>query len=532
MPFDDTNLPEGPREFDAQPLNSKTPRTREEWDAYIAQVKAKRPANVHDGNGSNDAPKNGKQPATPKAPARATPRPEDSVGDPEIVRTCRERLRGTDPKKHLEIWRQTAREGAAIVLIEPNRKLAIVDGLTHVLRSHDNFGLSIDELQRELDAIFRAAEANSGKRSEKANPPQAYPTKDSKPSSKTKLTLPPLTVEQWKARELAPPDRLLGSLLTTTSRALLIAATALGKTNFGMQMGYNTSLGRDFLHWKGYRPCRTLYVDGEIPQRLLRDRTIDCERRVGETSKTFFALSHEDVIEQGFGPLNTPQGQAFFDRFINELGGVDLIFFDSIMCLMTGEMKEEEPWGKALPWIRSLTTRKIGQIWIHHTGHDESKGYGTKTREWQMDLVGQMTRLDHPETDVCFTIDFTKARERTPDTRADFRTVKAMLLRDQWICDGASIAKPMPISDTAQRFLDALHNVHAGEVGEHVKIIDGRRAASIAAWKRECAKLGLIDPLTKGNKLSDSARSGFSVYRRQLVAARRIGCDDKWSWVI
>jgi hypothetical protein len=26
-------------------------------------------------------------------------------------------------------------------------------------------------------------------------------------------------------------------------------------------------------------------------------------------------------------------------------------------------------------------------MWLHHTGHNETQSYGTKTREWQMDTV-------------------------------------------------------------------------------------------------------------------------------------------------
>jgi hypothetical protein len=35
-------------------------------------------------------------------------------------------------------------------------------------------------------------------------------------------------------------------------------------------------------------------------------------------------------------------------------------------------MKDEEPWQDTLPWIRSLTNRSIGQLWVHHTGHEET----------------------------------------------------------------------------------------------------------------------------------------------------------------
>ena len=67
--------------------------------------------------------------------------------------------------------------------------------------------------------------------------------------------------------------------------------------------------------------------------------------------------------------------------------------------------------GEILPYVRSMTRRSIGQIWFHHTGHDESRSYGTKAREWQMDIVALMERVDLPGADLAFTLKFTKARE-------------------------------------------------------------------------------------------------------------------------
>ena len=93
------------------------------------------------------------------------------------------------------------------------------------------------------------------------------------------------------------------------------------------------------------------------------------------------------------------------------------------MSLVAGEMKEEEPWRQTIPFQHSLTKRKIGQVWLHHTGHDENKSYGTKTREWQLDLVMHMTEVKRPDTDVSFTLTFPKARERTPENRRDLEEV-------------------------------------------------------------------------------------------------------------
>jgi hypothetical protein len=108
-------------------------------------------------------------------------------------------------------------------------------------------------------------------------------------------TLPPLTLDDWRTRDLPEPDFIMGHWLTTTTRALLTAATGLGKTNFGLALAERTAAGLDFLHWQAHKPCRVLYIDGEMCARLLRSRILDEENRVGKTPERFFALSHEDL---------------------------------------------------------------------------------------------------------------------------------------------------------------------------------------------------------------------------------------------
>jgi hypothetical protein len=112
------------------------------------------------------------------------------------------------------------------------------------------------------------------------------------------------------------------------------------------------------------------------------------------------------------------------ERVIKHLGGIDMVGFDNVMSLIGGDMKDEETWRQTLPWVLSLTRRNIGQFWLHHTGHDETRGYGTKTREWQMSTVGHLEEIKRPDTDVSFLLKFPKARERTPANQADFADLK------------------------------------------------------------------------------------------------------------
>jgi RecA-family ATPase len=142
----------------------------------------------------------------------------------------------------------------------------------------------------------------------------------------------PLTIVEWLARDLPPPDRLLGAWFTTTSRILLSADTGLGKTNLGMTFAVHMGAGAGFLHWQAYRPARVLYIDGEMSRRVYRDRILDVVRRLGATPSNVLFLSREDV--EDFAPLNTPKGAAWLNDLLERIGPIDAIVFDNIMALL------------------------------------------------------------------------------------------------------------------------------------------------------------------------------------------------------
>jgi RecA-family ATPase len=121
-----------------------------------------------------------------------------------------------------------------------------------------------------------------------------------------------LSLADWEARNIPPPDCISGSWLTTTSRVLLWAPTGIGKTMFSVGLLMAIGAGRAFLHWQAPRPARVLNIDGEMSSRLLKQRLMDEVARLGVRPDTFFALSWEDI--PNFQPLNTPEGQAQLHR--------------------------------------------------------------------------------------------------------------------------------------------------------------------------------------------------------------------------
>jgi hypothetical protein len=71
---------------------------------------------------------------------------------------------------------------------------------------------------------------------------------------------------------------------------------------------------------------------------------------------------------------------------------------------------------------------RIAQIWVHHTGWDASRGFGTKTREWQFDTVLLLGADTDRDADVEAKVDgedtilmhFTKNRMKTPENRSGY----------------------------------------------------------------------------------------------------------------
>lgn len=169
-----------------------------------------------------------------------------------------------------------------------------------------SYGLAADVAQKALaDALDPPLRVprDAGKRNGTHAANRLHATLDLE-AERPPPTGPILTLAEWLERDLPVADPILGHWLTTTSRVLLTAPTGLGKTMLGVSVGFAISAGTGFLHWRGIRPARVLFIDGEMSGRLLKQRLTDEASRLGIRPDGMHAFSHEDV--ENFAPLNTP----------------------------------------------------------------------------------------------------------------------------------------------------------------------------------------------------------------------------------
>jgi hypothetical protein len=335
-----------------------------------------------------------------------------------------------------------------------------------------------------------------------------------------------VSLDFWHQREIPPLDRILGDLVTTTSRIMVIGPTGIGKTNWLLAAAIAMADGADFLHWRGCgRPRGILYIDGEMSRRLFKTRLEDAECRHGNRPKTLFALSREDF--EGMPPLDSEEGQKYINHVIELLLGIDIVFFDNVQALTIGELREPESWRKILPWSRDLTRRNIGQVWVHHTGLAEDHGYGDKTREWGLDTVILMEAIERPEVDIAFKCKFSKARERTPDNRADFDPAVITLAGDRWTSERGGDIGPKRKTAAKDRALELLIEAIArhGEIPPgNTQIPPNTPCITEDLWRETC-KMGCI---SRGSE--NAFRMAWERAEGKLVGTK-VGKWGSWVWV-
>jgi hypothetical protein len=143
-----------------------------------------------------------------------------------------------------------------------------------------------------------------------------------------------------------------------------------------------------------------------------------------------------------------------------------------------------------------------------------------------MDTVIALEKVKRFDTDVSFQMSFGKARERRPETRADFADTRIALLDGEWIFEPASPSdRSIAPSPLGKKFLAALMDALNGP---HVIRHKNGRCVNTDTWRKCCALHGLLDEKQR----EDSARSLFSKYKRELIACNLILCRNELVWLI
>jgi DNA-binding transcriptional ArsR family regulator len=238
-----------------------------------------------------------------------------------------------------------------------------------------------------------------------------------------------LTGAELLKREFPAREFLMSPWLPSKGLAMIFAERGIGKTWVGLNIGHATAGGGSFLRWRAPCPKRVVYIDGEMPAAMIKDRYAAIVAGADfDAPEDNFRLVAADLQQDGLPDLADPGAQRFYDA---EIADADLIIVDNLstVCRALRE-NEADSWGPVQAW--ALRQRAAGKsvLLIHHAGKGGGQR-GTSRKEDVLDSVISLKRpVDYDASEGArFEVHFTKSRGFFGDDAVPF---EARLIDDRW----------------------------------------------------------------------------------------------------
>jgi hypothetical protein len=176
--------------------------------------------------------------------------------------------------------------------------------------------------------------------------------------------------------ELSSRRPLLSEWLCEGDYGIIFAPRGVGKTWLGLLIAKAVATGGRVGEWEAPESAKTLYIDGEMPADLMRDR----DRGLGSGEVEF--LNHSILFDRTEKVLNITEPalqEAILSKCIRD--EIKLVVLDNLSTLASG-VKENDSfeWERLHNWLLQFRRHKIAVILIHHAGRS-GEARGTSKRE-------------------------------------------------------------------------------------------------------------------------------------------------------
>ena len=287
-----------------------------------------------------------------------------------------------------------------------------------------------------------------------------------------------VTAEAFLEMQLPTREMMLDPILATQSLSLLYSKRGVGKTFFAVGIAHTIATGGNLLGWSAPKPRGVLFVDGELPARVLRDRiSAVAESARSKANLERLRLITPDLQSSPMPDLATREGQALIEA---RLGEAELLILDNLSSLCrTGKENEGEGWLPVQEWALKLRQRGVAVLFVHHAGKTGAQR-GTSRREDVLDVVLALRHpTDYSPTEgLRYELHFEKCRSLLGEG------VKPLEVRLQADSGGTLIWTTRPIDDALLSRADELFR-------EGVSVRDAAEELQISKTKAHRLKVKL-----------------------------------------
>ncbi len=248
-----------------------------------------------------------------------------------------------------------------------------------------------------------------------------YQPEQSEPESDSSQNFCTVSLDELLNLELPEREMLLDPFLPSQGLVLLVAKRGVGKTHVALGIAYAVASGSTFLRWSAPAAKKVLYIDGEMPAVLMKERLLMITAMSEKKPNTdFLQLLTPDLQSKTMPDLSDKKGRESIEPLIAD---VDLIIIDNISCLFrNGSENESESWQEAQEWALDLRRRGKSVLFVHHAGKS-GKQRGTSKREDILDSVILLKHADDykAEEGAHFEIIFDKSRHFSGEDAKSFQ---------------------------------------------------------------------------------------------------------------
>lgn len=199
------------------------------------------------------------------------------------------------------------------------------------------------------------------------------------------------------ALTLKPRIPLLGDWLCESDYGIIFGPRGVAKTWFSLMIANAVATGTALGAWKADNPSRVLFIDGEMPADMIRDRLLGFGG-----SENITLLNHEILFDRTQTVINVTQSkqqEAFLKLCIEQ--NFKLLILDNLsVCAFGIKENDSYEWEQLHRWLLQFRRHGIAVILLHHAGK-----------------TGQIRGTTKREDAAAWVISLTDAKERSIDKR-------------------------------------------------------------------------------------------------------------------
>ena len=258
----------------------------------------------------------------------------------------------------------------------------------------------------------------------------------------TYIDYPLINMSTFANIKYKDPSYILEPLYTEQSTNQIFGPPGVGKTIVAQSQSIAMSSGSNWLNYKCVKPIPTLYVEGELPGSVLRQRQDTILNDYFEKGKLHnpswsFTLCRDDLemvgLKYGFEPIASHRlsdkdkkdygrkGRKLIEDLCNKIKKQTnqervFLFLDNITALSDIDENSASDWTPLLQWTNTLKVRGVPNLHVHHANKMGSSS-GSSAKERMLDTqilvsaLGNDQRFDMKgEKNMQCKISFTKAR--------------------------------------------------------------------------------------------------------------------------